>query len=63
MERKINLKDGKTYTLHFWATWCKPCISEFDEFEKYKSKLGDQEFLFISLEDPKKVQDFLKDKT
>ncbi len=62
-KRTININDGKTYVLHFWATWCKPCISEFDEFEKYKSKFGDVELLFISVENPEKVKDFLKDKT
>jgi thiol-disulfide isomerase/thioredoxin len=32
-------KQGKdtTYVVNFWATWCKPCVNELPEFEKFKS--------------------------
>src|SRR3990172_2077633 len=42
--RKISLQDyrGKVIFLHFWATWCKPCIEEFPTIERihkeYKNK-------------------------
>lgn len=54
--RKINLKDfkGKVVILHIWATWCKPCRSEFPLFEKmYEGFKGrDVVFLPVSI-DPK----------
>jgi thiol-disulfide isomerase/thioredoxin len=32
-------KQGKDtiYVVNFWATWCKPCVNELPEFEKFKS--------------------------
>ena len=24
------------YVVNFWATWCKPCVNELPEFEKFK---------------------------
>lgn len=28
----INRKDDKLYVVNFWATWCKPCVSELPGF-------------------------------
>lgn len=35
---EARFKKGKdtTYVVNFWATWCKPCVKELPEFEKYK---------------------------
>ncbi len=32
-------KQGKDtiYVVNFWATWCKPCVKELPEFEKFKN--------------------------
>jgi thiol-disulfide isomerase/thioredoxin len=32
-------KQGKDtiYVVNFWATWCKPCVNELPEFEKFKT--------------------------
>ena len=34
-------KQGKdtTYVVNFWATWCKPCVMELPEFEKFKNAM------------------------
>ncbi len=35
---EARFKQGKdtTYVVNFWATWCKPCVKELPEFEKFK---------------------------
>jgi thiol-disulfide isomerase/thioredoxin len=32
-------KQGKDtlYVVNFWATWCKPCVKELPEFERFKT--------------------------
>jgi thiol-disulfide isomerase/thioredoxin len=48
--------------LHFWATWCKPCIAEFPELKKSLSRLDtDQvQFLVASDEDLDRIDAFQK---
>ena len=56
---------GKVLLLHFWATWCPPCLEEFAALVKihttYKSR--GLEVIGVSLNDlseMKDVQDFLR---
>ena len=30
----LNLYEGNVIILNIWATWCKPCIAEFESLEK-----------------------------
>jgi peroxiredoxin len=51
--KRISLKDfkGKVVILHLWATWCKPCETEFPEFEKmYQGLNQDAVFLPIAID-------------
>lgn len=49
---------GKVILINFWATWCKPCVSEFPDLVKlyndYKGK--GFELVFISLDMTEDVQ-------
>ncbi len=33
---------GKVTVLHFWGTWCPPCLTEFPEFVKMATDIKDQ---------------------
>ena len=37
-------KQGKdtTYLVNFWATWCKPCVKELPEFQKFAESHKDK---------------------
>jgi thiol-disulfide isomerase/thioredoxin len=56
---------GKLTIVHFWATWCVPCIAELPELDAFDKKYKDQGVKVISIaEDGVKrmqnVQDFFK---
>ena len=36
LENRIKQGKDTTYVVNFWATWCKPCVKELPEFERFK---------------------------
>lgn len=53
--------EGRVTVLHFWASWCPPCRSEFPEFARYASKAQRDglRVVAISLDaDPSVAQDW-----
>jgi thiol-disulfide isomerase/thioredoxin len=50
-EKFIRLSDfeGKMVYLHFWATWCAPCIKEIPEINKLFSKLNEKNIVLINI--------------
>lgn len=67
LEPLLNKKDDKTYIINFWATWCKPCITELPDFEKTyaEQKNNNVEMLLVNLDMPsmweKRLVPFVKD--
>lgn len=57
---------GDVIFLNFWATWCAPCIAEMPNIQALYDQYKDDpalKFVMVSLdEDPKKAQDFLKNR-
>ena len=47
-----NSVKGKVVLYNFWATWCKPCVTEFPELVKLYKNYKDKDFVlvFISLD-------------
>lgn len=58
------LQNDTTYYFHFWATYCKPCIKEFDDINANYNRIfkGKTKLLVISFEDEQKITNFLKNK-
>lgn len=51
---------GKPVFLNFWATWCRPCVSEMQSIEEvYQQFKSDIVFLAVSNEEPEKIRAFL----
>ena len=68
---RIKMSDlkGKPFTLHnfggrpvflnFWATWCRPCISEMRSMEELHQRYkGQAVFLAVTTEDVEKIKKF-----
>ncbi len=49
--RKVSLKDyrGKVVFLHFWATWCKPCVEEFPTIERIHQEYKDKGLVILAI--------------
>lgn len=66
LQKIMNQPNDTTLIVHFWATWCKPCVEELPIFEKISQEYLQKKVkvLFISMDFPKdvatKVPSFLK---
>jgi len=62
-EINYNETKGKVVFVNLWATWCPPCIAEFDGIQSLYNDYGDKvEFLLVSDESPETIQKFLDKK-
>ncbi len=62
--RDLAVPPGKLLILHYWATWCPPCVTEFPELAAFWREIGKKpgiELLAVSVdEDWKTVDDWMK---
>jgi len=62
---ELNYQDtkGKVVFVNLWATWCPPCIAEFQNIQDLYNDYGDKVvFLLVSEESPTTIQNFLNKK-
>lgn len=43
----VNEYLGKTIFIHFWATWCKPCLQEMPSIAKAQEILAKEKVIFL----------------
>jgi thiol-disulfide isomerase/thioredoxin len=62
--RDLAAPPGKLLIVHYWATWCPPCVSEFPDLARFWKEYGKKpglELLAVSVdEDWRTVDDWLK---
>ena len=57
IKRALKGSRGHAVLVHFWATWCGPCLEELPEIEKlaHEAKGRGFEILSLSLDDPERA--------
>jgi peroxiredoxin len=64
--KKIDLNDqtGEVLIIHFWATWCPPCVEEIPSlarfWDRYRSRKDLRLFAISVDKDWKTIDDFMK---
>jgi cytochrome c biogenesis protein CcmG, thiol:disulfide interchange protein DsbE len=54
---------GKLLVLHFWATWCPPCVTEFPSLSAFQKQFASQGVVVLGVsvdQNAKAYRDFLK---
>jgi thiol-disulfide isomerase/thioredoxin len=59
LQKEINHVTDTTLVIHFWATWCKPCIEELPNYEKLSQEYAKKKirFLMVSMDFAKDLKD------
>jgi thiol-disulfide isomerase/thioredoxin len=59
LQKEINHITDTTLVVHFWATWCKPCVEELPNYEKLSQEYAKKRirFLMVSMDFPKELKD------
>ncbi len=54
---------GKLLVLHFWATWCPPCVTEVPSLNQFQKQFASDGVVVLGVsvdQNPKAYQDFIK---
>ncbi len=59
LQKQINRVSDTTLVVHFWATWCKPCVEELPNYEKLSREYAKKRirFLMVSMDFTKDLKD------
>jgi thiol-disulfide isomerase/thioredoxin len=59
LQQLINHATDTTLVVHFWATWCRPCVEELPSLEKLSQEYSTQKvrFLMVSMDFPKDLKE------
>lgn len=62
-ERRLAEFKGKVLLVHFWASWCEPCRTEFPALSRLAADLGSRGFAVIAIatDSRERVDSFLKE--
>ena len=57
----LEIRDGRTHVINFWASWCKPCIQELPYFLRLQQHHDRSELqvIMVSLDFRSKVEETL----
>lgn len=47
VEKLLHAQNDTTYVVHFWATWCGPCVEELPHFENLRSQYADKKLRVV----------------
>lgn len=47
----VSLSDflGKVVLVHFWASWCPPCVEEFPTLDRFYKKFSVEDFVLLAV--------------
>lgn len=59
LRKMMNHVSDTTLVVHFWATWCKPCVEELPNFEKLSREYATKKirFVMVSMDFPKDINE------
>jgi peroxiredoxin len=61
-KQSLAAQRGKVVLLHFWATWCPPCVDEIPSLARLQQAMSARDFSLITVsvdEDEAKLREFI----